>query len=149
MTERASPDLRVEPLRSRHDRTRFSCGVESLDAYFKAQAGQDVRRRTNAVFVLVNTDTPADVLGYFTLCSSAVSKGDLPDAARKYLPRYPLVSAVLIGRLAVATSHQGQGLGAILLADALRKAYEASEIVGSSMVLVDAIDERAAGFYAD
>jgi GNAT superfamily N-acetyltransferase len=148
MMERAAPDLKVEPLHQRHERTRFSCGVESLDAYFRVHAGQDVRRRANAVFVLVRPDAPADVLGYFTLCSTALSRGEIPEPARKHLPRYPLVSAILIGRLAVATMHQGQGLGAVLLAHALRKAYEVSDIVGSAMVVVDAIDDRAAHFYA-
>jgi hypothetical protein len=45
-------EMRVEPLDAkRHDRTTFSCGVRSLDAYLKTQASQDVRRKANAVFV--------------------------------------------------------------------------------------------------
>jgi predicted GNAT family N-acyltransferase len=53
-----------------------------------------------------------------------------------------------IGRLAVAKEWQGQRLGAVLLADALRRAYVSAGTVGSSMVVVDALDEGAAGFYA-
>lgn len=71
------------------------------------------------------------VLGYYTLCATALAPGEIPEAARKHVPRYPLVSATLIGRLAVSQARQGQGLGAILLADALRRAFDA-----------------AAGFYA-
>jgi predicted GNAT family N-acyltransferase len=74
-------------------------------------------------------------------------QGDVPEAARKHIPRYPLVSATLIGRLAVATEQQGQRLGAVLLADALQRAFESASTVGSSMVVVDALDEPAAGFY--
>jgi ribosomal protein S18 acetylase RimI-like enzyme len=148
MTRRSQADLQVEPLDAQHERGTFTCGVESLDAYLRTQAGQDIRRRANAVFVLVATATPMEVLGYFPLCATALPPGDVPVAARKHIPHYPLVSATLIGRLAVATSHQGQGLGQILLASALRKAFEASRAVGSSMVVVDAIDERAAAFYA-
>jgi len=70
-----------------------------------------------------------------------------PEAARRHIPRYPLVSATLIGRLAIVTEFQGQGLGSILLARALRMAFANADVVGSSMVVVDAIDERAAGFY--
>jgi hypothetical protein len=77
-----------------------------------------------------------------------LARGGVPDEARKHLPRYPLVSATLIGRLAIATSHQGQGLGGALLVRALRKAYESADIVGSSMVVVDATDETAAKFCA-
>jgi GNAT superfamily N-acetyltransferase len=72
----------------------------------------------------------------------------VPEEARKHIPRYPLVSATLIGRLAVDASHQGQGIGALLLARALRTAHENTSVVGSSMIVVDALDERAAHFYA-
>ena len=78
----------------------------------------------------------------------ALAQGDAPEAARKHVPRYPLVSATLIGRLAVAKAHQGHGFGAVLLADALQRAFDSASTVGSSMVMVDALDETAAGFYA-
>jgi len=114
----------------------------------KTQAGQDVRRRANAVFVLTVAVKPERVLGYYALCAMTVSQGEVPQAARKLIPRYPLVSATLIGRLAVAKDHQGQRLGAVLLADALQRAFASAGTVGSSMVVVDALDEAAAGFYA-
>jgi len=142
-------ELCVEPLNGkRHDRAGFKCGVESLDTYLEKQAAQDIRRKANAVFILVATHEPSRVLGYFTLCASGLAPGGVPHEARKHLPRYPLVSVTLIGRLAVAKSHQGQGLGAVLLVRALRKAYENADVVGSSMVVVDALDENAAKFYA-
>ena len=131
-----------------HDRSGFTCGVESLDRYLKTQAGQDVRRKANAVFVLSGRPSRTHILGYYTLCAMAISQGEVPEAARKHVPRYPLVSATLIGRLAVAKDQQGQRLGSVLLADALQRAFESASTVGSSMVIVDALDEAAAGFYA-
>lgn len=144
----AGPDLAVVPLDGRHDRAAFTCGVESLDRYFQTQAGQDVRRRANGVFVLADKVQPERVLGFYTLCATALPPGEVPEAARKHIPRYPLVSATLIGRLAVASDRHGQRLGAVLLADALRRALVSAESVGSSMILVDALDEGAANFYA-
>jgi predicted GNAT family N-acyltransferase len=144
----SSQDLAVEPLHARHDRDGFACGVESLDRYLKTQASQDQRRKANAVFVLVEIAAPSRVLAYYTLCATALSQGDVPEAARKHIPRYPLVSATLIGRLAVSQDRQGQGLGAMILADALRRSLRSADAVGSSMVVVDALDERAAAFYA-
>jgi len=137
----------LEPLGKHHDREGFHCGVESLDFYLKTQASQDMRRKANAVFVLVQKSSPRQIAGYFTLCAYGLAPGTIPDAARKHLPRYPMVSATLLGRLAVATVFQGRGLGSILLAKALEKAYFNAAQVGSSMVVVDAIDERAARFY--
>ena len=148
MVKRASVDLRIVPLGELHDRAGFTCGVEGLDRHLKTQAGQDVRRKANAVFVLCSQADPKRVLGYYTLRAMAISQGDVPEAARKHVPRYPLVSCTLIARLAIAKDQQGQRLGSILLADALLRAFESASTVGSAMVVVDALDEVAAGFYA-
>jgi len=147
MTEAISPDLTIEPLGSHHHRTGFACGVESLDRYFKTQANQDVKRKINGVFVLVDPCEPAKVLGYYTLCATALAQGDIPVAARKHVPRYPWVSATLVGRLAVAGHQQRQGLGALLLADAVKRAYASASSIGSSMLIVDAISEQVVAFY--
>ena len=141
------PDLVIVPLNEAHDRQAFSCGVESLDRYLHSQAGQDARRLANGVFILAEPTSPETVLGYYTLCATALPPGDVPDAAKKHIPRYPLISATLMGRLAIAGSRQGQRLGAILLADALRRTLASAATVGSSMVVVDALDEDAAAFY--
>ena len=141
------PDLRIEALAPHHDRNSFSCGVDSLDRYLRTQASQDVRRKANGVFVLVEPERPDVVLGYYTLCATGLPQGDVPAAARKHVPRYPLVSATLVGRLAVSEARQGQRLGAMLLADAVRRAYASASTVGSSMLVVDAINERTAAFY--
>jgi ribosomal protein S18 acetylase RimI-like enzyme len=142
-----APDLKVELLAAHHERDAFSCGVDSLDRYLRTQASQDVRRKANAVFVLVAPDQPVVVLGFYTLCATGLAQGAVPALARKHVPRYPLVSATLIGRLAVSVARQGEGLGAILLADAVRRAHASAATVGSSMLVVDAISERAAAFY--
>ena len=147
MPATVSLNLKIEPLGSHHNRAGFACGVESLDRYFKTQAKQDVKRKINGVFVLVDPREPAKVLGYYTLCATALAQGDVPVAARKHVPRYPLVSATLVGRLAVVGHQQRQGLGALLLADAVTRAYVSASSIGSSMLIVDAINEQAAAFY--
>ena len=138
---------KIEPLGKLHDRDAFKCGVESLDNYLKMQATQDLRRKANTVFVMIPERAPETIAGYFTLCACGLAPGTIPEEARKHLPRYPQVSATLLGRLAVKAELQRRGLGSVLLAEALRKAYGNAAVVGSSMVVVDAIDERAAQFY--
>ena len=141
------PDLKIEALASHHDRDGFSCGVDSLDRDLRTQASQSVRRKVNGVFILTEPTRPSTVLGYYTLCATALSQGDVPLAARKHVPRYPLVSATLVGRLAVAQDRHGEHLGAMLLADAVRRADASAGTVGSSMLVMDAINARAVAFY--
>jgi GNAT superfamily N-acetyltransferase len=135
--------LRVEALGARHDRTRFQSGVEPLDRYFQAQAGQDARKNMAAPFVLVLPD--GAIAGYYTLSSTSVQLVELPAQTARKLPRYPLVPATLLGRLAVDRRHQGRGYGRFLLADALQRAARSE--IASFAVIVDAKDAAARRFY--
>ncbi len=135
---------RIEPLGAGHDRAAFSCGVPALDTYLRSQARQDVTRRVAAVFVLTNGET---VAGFYTLSAFAIRLSELPDELSAKLPRYPLVPATLLGRLAISTQHRGRGLGQLLLQDALHRALDHSRSVASFAVVVDAKDENARNFY--
>jgi len=135
--------LRVEPLTSSHDRSEFESGVEPLDRYFRTQAGQDARKNMAAPFVLVLPD--GTIAGYYTLSSTSVQLAELPAQTVRNLPRYPLVPATLLGRLAVDRRRQGKGYGRFLLGDALHRAAR-SEIASFAMI-VDAKDESARRFY--
>ena len=134
----------VDSLDLSSDRSGFECGVTPLDRYFQTQVSQDIKRRVTACFVA--TDAHGQIAGYYTLASASVLLADLPQALAKKLPRYPSVPAVRMGRLAVDQTFKGEGLGAALLADALRRAVTA-EIAAYAFV-VDAKDETAASFYA-
>lgn len=135
--------LRVEPLGSHHDRASFASGVEALDRYLRSQAGQDARKNMAAPFVLV---LPGGAIGgYYTLSATALKLADLPDQTARRLPRYPLVPATLLGRLAVDRRFQGKGYGRFLLADALYRV--ARNEIASFAVIVDAKDEAARHFY--
>ncbi len=144
--EVAADDYRVEPLGKQHDRSAFSCGVEPLDRYLREHAGQDARKRMAAPFILCEGKSNA-VLGYYTLSALSVAVGAWPEAVAKKLPKYPLVPATLMGRLAVDTRLRGKGAGEHLLMDALRRALEASREIASVAVVVDAKDDTAVSFY--
>lgn len=105
-------------------------------------------RDVAVVYVLVPADQPTSIAGYYSLSSTAVRLAELPDATRKRLPRYPLVPATLLGRLAVDRGSRGQGLGERLLLDALKRSLDASRTVASVAVIVDAKDETGTAFYS-
>lgn len=135
----------VESLGSRHDRSAFSSGVSALDHYFRAQAGQDSRRRLASVVVLLDAET-GGIAGFYTLSALQIDTVSLPPDLAKRLPRRPL-PATLLGRLAVDSRYQGQGLGGRMLFHALARAYDASALVAAIGVVVDAKDEGARAFY--
>jgi GNAT superfamily N-acetyltransferase len=139
----AEEALRVEVLGARHDRSAFESGVEPLDRYFRVQAGQDARKNMAAPFVLVLPD--GCIGGFYTLSATSVNLVELPAPITRKLPRYPLVPATLLGRLAVDRRHQGKGYGRFLLADALFRSVQSE--IASFAVIVDAKDENARRFY--
>lgn len=131
-----------------HDRAAFSCGVEALDNYLKNLAGQDARRNLAVMYVV--SDPANAVVGFYTLSSTSVIIDDLPPELVKKLrlPRYDSAPAMLIGRLAVDRSQQGQGLGSALLVDALRQCYHiATSVIAAAMVVVDAKNDQAKAWY--
>lgn len=140
------PPLVIEPLGPHHDRASFSCGEPALDTYIRRQASQDARRRVAQVFVAELADRPGKIVGYYTLSAASFEKHDLPAELAKRLPHYPVPSAV-IGRLAIDLRSQGQGLGEVLLLDAIRRVVRASDAIGVYAVVVDAKNDRAVAFY--
>ena len=139
-------EILISALDTRHERSTFSCGVDTLDRYIKERASQDQRRNTARVFV-ATSGASASVIGYYTLSSAGIELGALPPDLDRRLPRYPQVPCVLIGRLAVDRDHQGTGLGARLLRDALRRILAWHTEIGAWAALVDALDEGAVAFY--
>lgn len=141
-----SGKLSITLLGKSHDRSTFSCGIESLDNYLRKQAGQDAKKKVSVTYVLQDAET-LEVVGYYTLSSTAIELMAIPEQIRKKLPKHALLPATLIGRLAVSESRKGEGWGEALLADAVKRAFKASKEIASLSVVVDATNESAKVFY--
>jgi ribosomal protein S18 acetylase RimI-like enzyme len=134
----------IAPLAAAHDRQAFSSGAVALDRYLQMQANQDIRRHIANCFVASSVQSNV-VAGYYTLSAASIPVADLPEEQTRKLPRYPVLPAALIGRLAVDKRYQGQNLGSALLFDAIARAIRADAAVFA--LVVDAKDEAAARFY--
>lgn len=118
-------------------------GSEALDRYLRTQASQDARRDLASVFVLVSDE--GTLAGFYTLSATPVGITTLPQTLSRGLPRYPMIPATLLGRLAIDQRFQRQGHGRFLLIDSLRRALRSE--VASHAVLVDAKDDAASRYY--
>src|SRR5438105_15876679 len=136
----------IEPL-GKHDRAAFSCGVAALDDWFRLRAGQDEKRNVARVFFAV--DDEGRIVGFYSLSSFTIAIADLPPEQAKRLPRYDAIPAALIGRLARDRSVRGEGVGDLLLADAIRRVIGAARSLAVFAIVVEATDETAAAFYRD
>lgn len=128
-----------------HDRQRFDCGNKALNAYLQKTARQSREKGFASVFIAEHQDDHSRIVAYYCLSMCNIDLGELPEEARKALPRHP-VPAALLSRLAVDKEFQGQKIGAMVLTHALKKCHQAAQEVAAFAVVVDAKPE-AVDFY--
>jgi ribosomal protein S18 acetylase RimI-like enzyme len=140
-----TPAWKIERIRKDHARESFDCGIEELNTFLRRYARQNEEHGLSRTFVAVRGGSPR-VLGYHTLRSGQVEIRNLsPDEVRRF-PRYP-VPVVHLARLAVDREVHGQGLGELLLLDALARAHEAAKVIAAYAVEVEAVNDAARRFY--
>ena len=138
-------DWRIERLDRSHERGEFCCGKAPLDEFLRSLVSQYEKRNLGRTYVAIK-EGEKRVYGYYTLASSAVPFAYVPPKIARKLPRHP-VPVALLARLAIDQIAQGQGLGAELLIDALRRCRELAVALGIFAVEVLAIDDEARRFY--
>jgi len=138
-----SSELRLERLETHHPLGSFDSGHANLDGWLRRHGLAAQQMDSARTFLLTDAGR---IIGYFSLSMGSVRRQDAPRRLVRGMPGYP-VGMVLLARLAVDRSEQGKGRGALLLAEALRKAVAAGEVVAARLAVVDAIDDQAASFY--
>lgn len=129
------------PLAPHHDLGGFDCGEPALNDWLTQRARRN-ESRFSRTYVVCDGDR---VVAYFCISAGAVERGAVPGRLRRNAPDSVPVS--VIGRLAVDKDYAGRGLGADILADALRRIAVASQSIGIGAVMVQAKDARAKRFY--
>jgi GNAT superfamily N-acetyltransferase len=140
-----SHDWTIETLKPRHTRSQFDSGEESLDLYIRQLARSHASKGFSRTYVAVRPPSH-HVEGFYSICAGSIQFHDLPIDKAPNLPHYPVPTAH-IARLAVTRSAQGQGLGGILLWDALRLAVHIGDQIGIYAATVDALHDKARNFY--
>lgn len=131
-----------EPLSLDHEIADFDCGVASLNLWLVRRAAANQISGASRTFVACED---RKVVGYYALASSAVAPAAAPGRFRRNMP--DPVPVVVLGRLAVATSHHGHGLGRALFRDAALRVVHAADAIGIRGMVVHALSEEVRAFY--
>jgi GNAT superfamily N-acetyltransferase len=134
------------PIGKDHDRAAFDCGEDSLNIYLKRYARQNHESGGAKCFVATPRDTPAHILGFYTLSPASVEFSRAPAVVTRGLGRYE-IPVYRLGRLAVDRNMQGRGLGGRLLLRAAERCMKAAQEVGGVALLIDAKSDHAAAWY--
>jgi GNAT superfamily N-acetyltransferase len=140
--------LIIRPLDSFHDRKSFDCGVPVLNDFLHKTARQHRDKGLSNTFVLLEENTPQEILGFFTLSFLEVDAATLPGKYSHRLPKSSRLPAAKLARLAVDKRCQGKGYGDLLMADAVKRIVATiNESGGITGFFVDAKDKHARRFY--
>lgn len=131
-----------EPLTSNHSIADFSCGTASLDDWLKRRAFVNQTSGATRTFV---TCVDNKVVGYYALASGGISVQSALGKFRRNMPNP--IPVVILARLAIDSSYQGQGLGRALFRDAALRVVQAADAIGIRGIIVHAISEDAKNFY--
>jgi ribosomal protein S18 acetylase RimI-like enzyme len=136
----------IEPLNKSHKRTQFDCDAEPLNQFLRATARQHLQKGISRTYVLTEQDDPQAIIGFFTLTICEIRSEKLPaEIAKKYPDQVP---GVKLARLAVDRQWQWQGIGEILMVEAMHRALLVADTAGGIGLFVDAKDEVAQSYYA-
>lgn len=124
--------LSIEPLAKHHDRKTFDCGNDDLNRYLQTMANQHAKKGLSKTHVLIDSDNPSQILGFFTLVIGSIEPKDIT-AYPKNLP----IPSVLIGRLAVANHAKGNGLSDFLMFKAFEMIKQIAKLAGVAFVTVE------------
>lgn len=131
-----------EPLTAEHGLGAFDSGVVSLDDWLRRRALPNQVSGASRTFVVVDA---GQVVAYYALAASAVAPDAAPGRFKRNMP--DPIPVVVLGRLAIALSHQGHGLGRALFQDAAHRVIHAADAIGIRGLLVHAISDEAKAFY--
>lgn len=135
----------VELLNTSHQREQFDCGNETLNQFLRQTARQHIQKGLSRTFVLIDSARPKEIIGFFTLTLCEVRSQELPP---KWAKKYPsFIPGVKLARLAVDRNWQRQGIGEILMVEAMQRALIVAENAGGIGLFVDAKDESVKTYY--
>ena len=139
----------IEPLqKDKHQRVPFTCGKEPLDRFLHEHAYQAVAKNLSKTYVAVDETDETVILGYYTVATCRIEAGEIPEdvAHRLRLPGSDLPGS-LVARLAVLERVKGQGVGSLMLMDAMARCARVSNEIGGVAIVVDALEPAVVGFY--
>ena len=133
---------RPESITADHVVAEFDSGRSVLDDWLVSRALRNEREGGSRTYVLSDGGV---VIGYYCLSAGSVMHRVAPGRIRRNMP--DPIPVVLLGRLAVARTHQGRGIARALVRDAILRTLQVAEIAGIRALLVHALDEDTAVFY--
>jgi GNAT superfamily N-acetyltransferase len=140
------PAWREEPISKKHDRKSFDCGDAPMNDFLQRYARQSNESGAAKTFLAIDGADGKTILGFYSVAPGSMAYAETPEVVRRGLARHDVPGFRLV-RIATDLRWQGCGLGGLLLAAAARRCLRAAVEVGGVVLIIDAKNDRAAGWY--
>lgn len=121
-----------EKLSSKHDLSKFSCGVDDRDDFLKSDALKQQEKNLNVTYLAIYED---EILGYASILADSITCKEIDKNIPTKYPDYP---AVKIGRLAVDEKYKGMHIGTAILDSICKLIKKMSKRLGIGYITLDA-----------
>jgi GNAT superfamily N-acetyltransferase len=135
--------FRIEKLGRGHHLDTFDCGDEALNRFLSRYALSNQQANASQTYLALADDR---VIGFYTLVVGDVAFEYAADRLKKGLARHP-IPVMLLARMGVDLSWQGQRISSGLLKDAMRRTVQAADIAGIRAFIVHAKNEQVRDWY--
>lgn len=137
--------LRITQLESKDSIRRFKCGETEIDSWASSKAAKWTEQNRTKVFI-GHHENDKKALGFYSLSFSTEDQNKLTNQQER--DRYPNGFPILyIGYLAVDRSLHSNGIGTILLLDALKRSHWVSKHVAFYGVGLRSLNEKTTKLY--
>ncbi len=137
-------DITIKPFDPSHDRTAFCCGVRGIDNFCRYNARKQHEKGQVRVYDAVYE---GHVVGYYYLIASARDALNVSDEAAEKFARVRHAPCVYLGMIGVTQRYQGNNIGRMLMAHAMRRTLAVADVVGVYALVLDALNEQVVPFY--
>jgi ribosomal protein S18 acetylase RimI-like enzyme len=136
--------IRISALRDSHDLSKFCCGDSDLDKFINKKLKKSHAKNRMKAFCACPRETDT-VYGMYTLSIRSEDAKLLLENEQVPEKHFP---AIYLGTLAVGRHLQGNGLGTIMLMNALQRSYYVAQNVAVFGVALRSLNERTSKLYA-
>jgi GNAT superfamily N-acetyltransferase len=137
--------VRISPLTSKDSLRRFTCGEQEIDSWACNKAAKWCGQNRTKVFT-AHSEKQSAAWGFYSL-SCATEDGNKLTSQQDRSIWTSTVPLVYLGYLAVSKPLQNNGLGKLLLIDALRRAHHVSTHVAFYGVGLRSLNDRTTKLY--
>jgi GNAT superfamily N-acetyltransferase len=139
------PAWHEEAVTRKHDRAAFDCGDADLNGFLVRYARQSHDQGGAKTFLAIDDNTRA-ILGFYSLAPASLAYNRAPEIVQRGLSRHE-IPGFRLARIAIDRAQQGRGLGGQLMLTAGRRCLMAAAVVGGTILIIDAKNDRAAAWY--